>query len=441
MIKLEGLHDPVLQWAIVDDCLQPVSTFSHLPPAKRPSALCPVCKQPVILKLGPERAHHIAHHEGDICIATQPETILHLNAKYHLQNHLRIVHILSITQSCSTMYCTNEHAVEFARDWDRVETEWSFGPYRLDVALLRQGQVVGAIEVQVFHPCEPDKIDYLNQQNVPWLEIQVTPEFYTQPGAWQPSQPLASKQYNSRLVQPWECDACRDVRERADRAQEELERKRAYAAQFKVLATRYVDFYFPSGKKYRKIYLIETKINQENGEVFFTQLQEIAPQRRIIATLPSTFPGGALKTLKSRLKDELIAIKKNNQGWLVDNSRDWMKAPSNFYPLMYLNESRYPYRYYTWDGKNWKNGFEELRKKMQIAVTDSPKVVQPTHPLDSHPPVAPVEQQPFDGEYTCMQCGKKTNDWTTRFDSKTCLCRDCSNTNTGRAEKQNVGEE
>jgi hypothetical protein len=295
--------------------------------------------------------------------------------------------------------------------------------------------------VEVFHPCEAEKIAYLNDQHIPWVEIQVTPEFYTQPGAWLPSQPLAQKGFNPGLVQPWECDACRNLRERGEWAKDEWERKRAYAAQFKVLAVRYVDFYYPSGKKYRNIYLIENKIDQETAQVFFTQLQEVGSERTIISTLPSSFPGNSLETLKGRLKEELIAIKKKNPGWLVDNSRGWMKAPSSFHPMMYLHESRYPYRYDTWDGKNWKNGFEELQKKTPSAVTNPPTAIQPRLPLDSHLPAAAVEQQPFDGEYTCMQCGKKTNDWTTRFDSKTCLCRDCSNTNTGRAEKQNVGEE
>jgi hypothetical protein len=431
---------PALQWAIVDGSLRHVSDFAFLPPAKRPAARCPVCKRPVILKLGPERAHHIAHHEGDICIATQPETILHLNAKYHLQNFLRIVHILSISQSCNRMCCTNEHAVEFARDWDRVETEWSFGPYRLDVALLRQGQVVGAIEVEVFHPCKPDKIDYLNQQNVPWLEIQVTPEFFTEPGAWQPPQPIAPKQFNSGLIPPWECDACRDGQERAERAQADRERKRAYAAQFKMLAIRYVDFYYPSGKKYRKIFSIETKTDQATGEVFCTQLREVGLGGTIIASLPSTFPGDDLKTLKGRLKDQLLATKKENPDWLVDNSRDWMEVPSSFHPRMYLNDSRYPYRY-VWDGKTWKNYFEELRKKKDHVVTNIAMVVQPLLPFDSPPLRVPVEIQPFNGEYTCVHCGKKTNDWTIRFNSKTCLCRDCSNADTGRAEKQNMRSE
>jgi hypothetical protein len=206
-----------------------------------------------------------------------------------------------------------------------------------------------------------------------------------------------------------------------------------------MLAIRYVDFYYPSGKKYRKIFSIETKTDQATGEVFCTQLREVGLGGTIIASFPSTFPGDALKTLKGRLKDLLLATKKENPDWLVDNSRDWMKVPSNFYPLIIHNEIQYPSRYDTWDGKTWKKSSEGLQNKLHRLATNRPTVSRPPLPVDLHPQAAPVERLPFDGEYTCIRCEKKTNDWSTRFDSKTCLCQDCSNKDTGQAEKQNVG--
>lgn len=425
-------HEPVLQWAIVEGSLQPVSNYSHLSPLKRPAALCPICNRPVILKLGPERVYHIAHHPGDLCIATQPETVIHLNAKYHLQNVLKTAHSLYLTQKCIKFHsCGNTHSIEYIQGWDMVETEWPFGPYRLDVALLRQGHVIGAIEVEVFHPCEPEKTMYLNGKNICWVEIQVTPEFYTQPDAWQPSLPLSSKQYNIKHVQPWQCNECIEEYERQEREKQEKEKRLAYAKQFEAQAVRIVDLYYPTGKKYRRVYVIEKKVVQ--GRCITLILQEVGMQRRYIAALPLNIEGDPLSILKKMVKDELIETKKEHPDWLVDASNDWMKAPLRFHPRMFLNEYHYPYRYDDWDGEIWKRS-QVNWQEMQHDTPDESSPVFSNHliPVDQTVSEIPDIERPFDGEYICSKCGIKTNDWVTRYDAKTCLCRDCSNKETGR---------
>jgi hypothetical protein len=274
------IHTPVLQWAIIDCKLR---RLSEILPSERPVvAFCPVCERPVILKLGPKRVHHIAHHPGDICVATQPETVIHLNAKYHLQTMLTGASSIFFKQNCEGCkelfnFCSHEHPIEYIQDWNRVETEWSLGPYRLDVALLRGEEVVGAIEVMVSHPCENDKVVYLNLENIPWLEIQVTPEFYTLPDAWLPDQPLTLTQFNPNLVHPWQCNSCRDRdvarwKEKAkwEMKEKQRESRREYAKQFELLALRLVEFYYPNNKKYRSIFVIERWVGKGQENAIFS---------------------------------------------------------------------------------------------------------------------------------------------------------------------------
>jgi hypothetical protein len=179
------MHEPCLQWVLVAGETRHVSEFANLIPGLRPEASCPVCGKPVIFKLGNERIHHAAHHEDAICAATQPETAIHLNSKYHIQKELSATKSLKLWHRCAGWTFEQQHygchkdiqqALEYARDWNRVEVEWPYGKYRLDVALLRDDRVVCAIEVLVTHPSEEGKIEYLKQQGLAWAEIRVTPD-------------------------------------------------------------------------------------------------------------------------------------------------------------------------------------------------------------------------------------------------------------------------
>jgi hypothetical protein len=73
----------------VNNAPAPVSRFAAMKPRQRPTALCPQCERPVILKLGPVRKHHAAHHPGEVCSATQPESALHISVKCHIADELR----------------------------------------------------------------------------------------------------------------------------------------------------------------------------------------------------------------------------------------------------------------------------------------------------------------------------------------------------------------
>ena len=76
------------QWVKVNDQIRRVSDYAHLPPSLRPKVRCPLCLEPVIMKLGQVKFHHYAHQPDRICVATQPETALHLNTKFHIYEQL-----------------------------------------------------------------------------------------------------------------------------------------------------------------------------------------------------------------------------------------------------------------------------------------------------------------------------------------------------------------
>jgi hypothetical protein len=422
-------HTPVLQWAIIDGELR---HLSEVVPCDRPAAaFCPACARPVILKLGSVRVHHIAHYPGDLCVATQPETVIHLNAKYHLLSVLKDSTSVFFMQKCdgckeTVHFCEHERPVHFAQNWDRVVLEYAFGVYRLDVGLIGEGELIGAIEVVVTHPCELDKVAYLNELNVPWLEIQVSPEFYTEPTAWHPAQALVPVQHNPQLFQPWQCDSCRerDAVERKEKA--EREAKRQYAKNFKRLALRLVDFYYPNNKKYRSVFVIERWTGNGLDNAFF-QLQEIGTSRQTIAKWDRTNVGDPLQGLKERLKIEL-SDKKKRQGWIVDNSRDWVKAPDRYHPKMFFDLEEYPFGY-EWDGNAWQKAKPRDEKSGSVHPVQADTLVYESfsdntkweniHPLNGQPSM-------FEKEYICVQCGEKTRDWVSRFDAKTCLCRKCA---------------
>lgn len=408
-------HEPVLQWALVDGQARHVSEFAHLPPRQRPPALCPVCRQPVIMRLGKVRAHHVAHQPGAVCTATQPETVIHLNAKFHLQTVLQQATSLKIVQSCvgrGGLSCKRTHDVAYLRGWDRVEVEYPLGPYRLDVALLRAGAVIGAVEIRVTHPCEDEKIAFLQKRKVAWLEIAVTPAFYTPPTAWDASRALDPERYNEALLNPWQCPDCQRAEEEARRRESERERRKAYARQFETLLIRIVDFYYPSGKAYRVFYTIEEKYQGEKPVMLILQ-RVSADERRYLKTISAPFPENAIDDLKQTLRMHLKDLKHRKPDWKIDNSLDWRKPYLGFHPKNW-NTERYPFRY-KWDGQQWQKVTPRPAEQHFGQKTAS------TSPRNA----APAPLLLFAGEYTCRECGQKTSDWIIRYNSKECLCRKC----------------
>ena len=201
------------RWVLVEGELRLVSDFAALASGQRPPALCPLCLLPVVLKLGQVKAHHYAHARESECAASQPETALHLNTKFHFYRQLqqaqkRELWIEEVCQGCKE--ARRRHL--WARDWDAVAIEHSMTSARLDLALLLGSGVMGALEIFVTHAVDERKAAYLEEQSLPWLEIPAAPELYLEPTAWTMQAPLPALQLP---LPPWICPGCARSRARA----------------------------------------------------------------------------------------------------------------------------------------------------------------------------------------------------------------------------------
>lgn len=197
------------RWVRYDEKIVNVSEFSYLTPSKRPSVFCPACNEEVILKLGEKNIHHYAHQATDragvVCSMTQPETALHYNMKYYLQDVLQYGSQITIKNKCET--CSNHQLEAFITGWDSVEVEYSIDKYSLDVALLRDGVCIGAIEVYVTHQVDRQKFNFLKENNISLLEIQGDSNFYSGTDKWYLDKPMPHIQVSPR-PSSWICKDC-----------------------------------------------------------------------------------------------------------------------------------------------------------------------------------------------------------------------------------------
>lgn len=195
-----------LAWVFVDGTLHHVSKFAHLPPGQRPHTRCPVCNQLVVLKLGRKVTHHCAHHPERKCPSIAPETAAHLNAKFRLYQELQNANTLKLKTICTD--CKGYAITTWLKDWDRVEVEFSVGSRRPDVALLKEDQVIGAIEVHVTHAVDEVKAAYYTKHNIPWVEVEATSILHAK-STWSASMPLIPS--TPKVIPPHllvRCDEC-----------------------------------------------------------------------------------------------------------------------------------------------------------------------------------------------------------------------------------------
>jgi hypothetical protein len=161
------------------------------------------------MKLGKINVHHYAHRADDLCPSTQPETALHLNTKYHIAHQLKAASKLFADQNCSGA-CGDKTQYLFLSDWDDVQVECGIGPYWADVALLRDGQVIGVIEIFVAHKTEEEKARYFDENNIPWIEVPVyDDEIYLGDNAWTADDPLPQMNLTFGSNR-WTCDECNE---------------------------------------------------------------------------------------------------------------------------------------------------------------------------------------------------------------------------------------
>lgn len=386
------------RWVLVNNKPYDVSNFAHLKPADRPQAICPVCRRTVILKLGAVKTHHYAHRSEDECIASQSETALHLNTKFYIAEQLRNASEVIYYNRC-TGFCSKYNRIALLQEWDDVKVECTIGKYRLDIGFLKNNKVIGGIEIFVTHRIDENKIRFLNEQAIPWLEIQASPNLYEGADAWHPVTPLPILRQNPK-PNKYLCKKChhRRIEEQKRRTREAQRRN-----ENKILFARMVDFYYPSGKKWREtIYIKRAKTHK--GEMTIACTRD-GSERKPIYKISGPITEEKLELLKEAV-NRWILNKVNSYRAVVDEFMEWHDWNHSPRPHP-RNTDRFPFRKEfrsrVWVDLNLQTstqGIEERLKSLrEIRVKECP----------------------------CRECGEIVSYWLS-YDpiSKTCICRYCA---------------
>ena len=333
------------KWVLVNGKLRDVSDFAHVQPRARPVTTCPVCQRNVILKLGTVRSHHYAHRPEDICIASQPETALHINAKFHIYNQLLQAQKLYITEPYRA-YCGRERLKLWLQGWNKVEVEYAVSSFRPDIALLSNDRVMGAIEVLVTHSVQEEKEHYFAEANIPWLEVKAEETFYQGESAWTTISPIPFYRIHP-LAEEWICDKCTDA-ERARTKRVEYEQSNYEG----IHAAKMVDFYFRSGKKYREVYFVKKLVRKNE----WVKAWVITERNQLIASVKGPITKASLATLNRAVKKNIAELQQ--KGALIDEFMEWRRwVKGNRF--IARDTGNYPFRYH-WDAAQSKWVLEDL---------------------------------------------------------------------------------
>jgi hypothetical protein len=342
-----------LAWVLVDGQPQHVSAFASVPPRRRPSAACPVCRRPVTMKLGAVLAHHVAHRPGDECAAARGESALHLNTKLHLAAQLRTAGSLRVVEPCQAylpdappladdLTCARLRTRSWSvAPWDEVAVELAIGSRRPDISLLSGGKAVAAIEVLVSHAVDEAKAADLRDAGLPWIEVRADPALYSGGTAWTSVDPL--RVHRSGPDAGWTCEAhetaqqrVRDAREAAERQRlarvaEEARRREYHRANREVCwLVRIADFYYPTGKKFRELF--EMVVRVANGAVTSAWLETAS--HGVVARARQFDRASVSRELNAAFVGYLERMR--NRGAIVDSPMRWERpAPLN---LEFLEE-------------------------------------------------------------------------------------------------------
>jgi hypothetical protein len=267
-----------LEWVRVGDRRAHVSEFAHLRPGARPAVSCPECNDRVILALGKVRRHHARHREGAVCVATQPETALHLNTKYYLADVLTRAagtgESLRLRRGCivgnrpyltggevtwtesTSDGCSGFDDAVLVGAWDTVRVESRVSDrdgYRTaDIVLLDGGRCVGAIEVLASHAVDADKAAMFARLDVPWVEVEASEELIDPATGWTIAQPLDP--HASSVPLAWRCEAHQVSAPRESTRRMAVSERAPERSTLR--AGRIVDVYLPNGTWRRLAYRV-----------------------------------------------------------------------------------------------------------------------------------------------------------------------------------------
>lgn len=144
---------------------------------------CPACHREVILKRGEARRAHFAHKANPAC---RLETVIHQTAKILIQNKVREYkngqsESPVLIRRCQI--CNEIVRQKLPNTIDDALLEHRLNKRRIvDVALVRNNEVVAAIEIQVTHAVDTEKETDLS---IPFIEL-LGEEVINDPSVWEP---------------------------------------------------------------------------------------------------------------------------------------------------------------------------------------------------------------------------------------------------------------
>jgi Competence protein len=241
------------QWVLVEGQLHHVSEYASLEIGRRPSAYCPTCNTRVILKLGPKVIHHFAHHSGVVCAEGQPENATRFNALYHLVAQLRAGKTLTVHTHCP------QCGTPFYRDWpgryDQVSVASLRGSGAPDILISYKHEVVGGLELD--SGAASHEVEASPEREYAVARVPVTSDFYSGAKAWKPGIPLEVI-FDQALRAPL-CGRC--TTKQAQRQSYLAQKKSRPSDQdTHIFESSLVDFYYATGKKFRALLLIRSRI-------------------------------------------------------------------------------------------------------------------------------------------------------------------------------------
>ena len=234
----------IQDFALINDEIVFISHFRHLVGEKdRPIAHCPVdnCGEEMTMVLPKDESIRRSHfrHISKSLADHSPESIWHAGVKYHLAQMLRQNRHIHLNWCCQSGFCKGEEPLpsKFLKekpnyiDIDHKKIE-KFLP---DITLYKDTKPLAVIEIFNTHMSSDEKIDFYNEQKIPWFELKVqSPEDYQEITNWTGGAGL--QKFISRMYYPdnWAkyCQTCDEI------LKEEERKKRLASEQAKKLAEK-----------------------------------------------------------------------------------------------------------------------------------------------------------------------------------------------------------
>lgn len=360
----------MLEWVLVDGVERHVSEFAHLAPKARPGAACPVCDTRLTLKLGSQVAYHAAHRPEASCAAVLAETAAHLNSKFHIAHQLeRGVFLdpqahLQIMQDCFGG-CGVRLQDTWLKSWDgvvvekRLDASDSNAFRRPDITIFRGSTAVGAVEIHVTNSVDGTRASDLARLTRRWLEVAGHESLY-QGTPWHIEQPLLVERVSG---EPWLCDRCAEAekRRRAHRAKHRAERKHRERNGVQTRWFKVVDFYYPSGKKFRELFTIEEYLDE--GRTMSVTLERNNNKPELVSKERPPIDRSSYERLRRALRR--CCTRRNA---IVDSPMPW-RRPADPVDIPFLQIPNFVYgnitfpRRFEWIGNRWVQVMESPWKE------------------------------------------------------------------------------